>query len=78
MNRGTGFQGKLFKMNKNRQAEIADEIVMSVYILDLPQKMMVGAAYEKIAKRKGTEFRDKVKQLESDAFDTQMARKLSK
>jgi hypothetical protein len=55
-------------MNKNEQAKIADEIVMSAALLD-GRKLKVGEAYEKIMQRKGHEFRDKVKELPSDAFN---------
>ena len=56
-------------MKKEQQAEITDEIIHAALFLD-GRKMKVGEAYEKIAKRRGDAFREKVKELPSESFST--------
>lgn len=56
-------------MKKNEQAEITDEIVHAALFID-QRKLKVGEAYEKIAKRRGAAFREKVKELPSESFST--------
>ena len=56
-------------MKKEEQAEITDEIVHAALFLD-QRKLKVGDAYYKIVKRRGDAFREKVKELPSEAFST--------
>ena len=61
-------------MNKNQQAALTDEIVYAAVLLD-KRNLKPGEAYERIAKQRGAEFREKVKALPSEAFSTsRMAR----
>jgi len=56
-------------MNKKEQAKLTDGIVVDAEFID-NRNLKVGEAYEKIARRRGAEFREKVKELPSEAFST--------
>jgi hypothetical protein len=63
--------------SKAKQKNLADSILHGAFLIDAAHPK-VGQVYQTMVRRRGPEFVEQVKQLESDAFDGWFARDFMK